>query len=215
MPRYLDGYYKDAAAEAMTQVERAIKEKAGVVDKYGVNLVTTVFGKGTGIKLRVPFGPHMQDAAQRFLEGAFKYYRNYAVHEGERLDHRLTMRVMIMASDLLELIGATALSFEDIGGVQGLVSNGVFPTVKSVAEVLRFLDENVLPDEEVGGFYEDLYERGFDEQQLQAVIDLGLVEYRVEKPVSRPGMDDDVETLGIFALTTLGKTTLNDLAGLA
>ena len=32
LPRYRDGYYKDAVAEAMTQVERSIKERAGVTD---------------------------------------------------------------------------------------------------------------------------------------------------------------------------------------
>ena len=215
LPRYRDGYYKDAAAEAMTQVERAIKEKAGVTDKFGVNLVTSVFGKGVGIKLRVPLGAHMQEAAQRFLEGAFSYYRNYAHHEGEQIDHRLCMRVMIIASDILDLVGVAALSFEDIGGVQGLVSKGIFPSAKIVVELLGILDENVLPDEVCDGFYDDLYKKGFNDKQLQAVVDLGLVEYRVEEPVFDPRMADDTETLGIFVLTSLGKTARDDLASMA
>lgn len=214
LPRYLDGYYKDAVAEAMTQVERAIKEKAGVADKFGVHLVTSVFGKGMGIKLRVPLGAHMREAARRFFEGTFSYYRNYAHHEGEKIDHRLCLRVMVIASDLLDLVGATAVSFEDIGGAQGLVSNGIFPSVKSVEEILGFLDGQMLPDEVCDGFYEDLRKKGFDDKQLQAVIDLGLVEYRVEDIPFDP-MVDDAEILGIFALTSLGRTTRDDLAGTA
>ena len=121
----------------------------------------------------------------------------------------------IIASDLLDLVGAAVLSFEDIGGVQGLVSKGIFPSAKSVGEILGFLDGKVLPDEVCDGFYEDLYEKGFDDKQLQAVIDLGLVEYRVEEPVFDPRMADDTETLGIFVLTALGKTTRDDLASTA
>lgn len=199
----------------MTQVERAVKEKTGVTDKFGVNLATSVFGKGAGIKLRVPLGAHMQEAAQRFFEGAFSYYRNYAHHEGEQIDCRLCLRVMIIASDLLDLVGAAALSFEDIGGVQGLVSKGIFPSAKSVWEILGFLDGNVLPDEVCDRFYEDLYEKGFNDKQLQAVIDLGLAQYTVEETVFDPRMADDTETLGIFVLTALGISTRDDLASVA
>ena len=55
--------------------------------------------------------------------------------------------------------------------------------------------------------------QGFDEHQLQAVIDLGLVEYRVEKVMSDPKMMDETESVGIFELTKLGKATHDDLAG--
>ena len=50
---YTDEHYKHAALEAMTQVELALKEKSGVGNKYGVNLITGILGEGKGIKLRV------------------------------------------------------------------------------------------------------------------------------------------------------------------
>ena len=85
-PLYLDGHYKHAAAEAMTQVEQAAKEKSGITKMFGVTLMRHVFGEGTGIKLRVPFGEQMQKGARSYFEGTFAYYRNYAHHEGERID---------------------------------------------------------------------------------------------------------------------------------
>ena len=45
---YVDEHYKHAALEAMTQVELALKEKSEVKDKFGVNLVTNLFGDGKG-----------------------------------------------------------------------------------------------------------------------------------------------------------------------
>ena len=206
LPRYRAGYYKDAVAEAMTQVERAIKERAGITELFGVRMVKTLFGAGTGIKLRVPFGEHMQEPAQRFLEGAFAYYRNYAHHEGDRIDGPTCLRVLVMASDLLDLVGATALSFADVGGIPGLVSTGVFSAPREVYELLRLLKDEVLPDEECGGFYDDLFTKGFVERHVQAVIEFGLVEYRVEQPVLDP--NDDVDSLGIFELTPLGRSVL-------
>ncbi|HXB20830.1 MAG TPA: TIGR02391 family protein [Candidatus Solibacter sp.] len=208
--RYRDGYYKDAAAEAMTQVERAIKEKAGTSGTpklCGVTLVKNVFG-GSGIKLRVPFGPHMQEPAQKFLEGAFSYYRNYAVHEGEGINELGCLRILVVASDLLDLVGATTRSFADIGGVSGLISTGIFVAEKQVHGILSFLDKNVLPEETCDGFYENLYDKGFTEGQLKAMIDFGLVEYHVE-PVNDP--ENDTDSVGVFTLTPLGRNVWSDL----
>jgi uncharacterized protein (TIGR02391 family) len=87
MPLYSDGHYKHAAFEAMKQVELALKEKGEVKDKkFGVTLVRSLFGKGQGIKLRVPFGEDMQSKAEILFEGAFSYYRNYAAHDGRAIN---------------------------------------------------------------------------------------------------------------------------------
>jgi uncharacterized protein (TIGR02391 family) len=138
VPLYLEHHYKQAAAEAMTQVEQAVKEKSGVKHKFGVKLMGHVFGEGAGIKLRVPFGEHMQEPAESYFKGTFAYYRNYAHHEGSQIDQLVCLRVMIIASDLLDLVGASALSFADVGGVKGLISERILSDAKSVYEILEF-----------------------------------------------------------------------------
>lgn len=207
MARYQDGYFKEAALEAMTQVERAIKEKSGVTNKYGVNLVGSVFGTGPGIKLRVPFGEHMQENAQKYFEAAFSYYRNYAAHEGDKIDGPICLRVLVMASDLLVLVGASVVSFSDIGGVKGLVKQGVFSSSAEVSKLLSFLDDHCLPNEVVDGFYEELGERGFEDKHLQSLFDCGLVEYRVNPDVDDPSHMTD--SIGVFYLTPSGKDLLS------
>ena len=200
---YADGHYKHAAQEAMTQVEQAIKEKTGLGHQYGVNLVKHIFGQGSGVKLRVPFGPHMQREAEALFHAAFSYYRNYATHEGDRIDEMYAFRVMVLATELLELIGASPLSYADVGGARGLVSEGVFPSADSLAELLTFLARQSLPDEVSDGFYEDLITLGFTESQLQAVFELDLVEYQVHVADDSTGLTD---TVGVFTLTFLGES---------
>jgi len=207
---YLDKHHKQAAAEAMTQVEQAVKEKSGIKHMFGIPLMSHVFGEGRGIKLRVPLGEQMQKAAESYIKGTFAYYRNYAHHEGEKIDEIACLRVMIIASDLLDLVGASALSFAEIGGVQGLISKGIFPDARSLCEILEFLDGRALRSETCDGFYEALYARGHTEVQLRAVMDLGLAEYHCDRLADPKGQDDDI---GIFDVTALGEATRNELAG--
>ena len=81
-----DGHYKHVASEAMIQVELALKEQSGEKKKFGVNLTKSLFGVGRGIKLRVPFGEELQEKAELLFCGAFSYYRNYAAHDGSKID---------------------------------------------------------------------------------------------------------------------------------
>jgi uncharacterized protein (TIGR02391 family) len=211
MPSYRDGHYKHAALEAMIQVEKALKEKAeegGDVKGYGVRLVTNLLGKGKGIKLRVPLGDDLQPQAKILFEGAFAYYRNYAAHDGAKIDQRICLRIMVLASELLDLIGASSLSFADVGGIEGLVKAGAVTDKEELLSLLEFLDGHCLPDEGVDGFYENLYERGFRDSQLQAVIELDLVYYQVKDyvPSTYELLTDSYPyTMGWFELTDLGK----------
>ena len=164
-----DDHFKHAALEAMTQVELALKEKADVKDNYGVRLTKALFGQENGIKLRVPFGEDLQKEAEALFSGAFSYYRNYAAHDGARIDQRACLRILIVASELLELIGASDISFTDIGGIHGLLQKGVFKDEPQIYKLLDFLNDNILPDHVCDGFYEDLASRGFSKSQLQAV----------------------------------------------
>jgi len=209
---YADGHYKHAALEAMTQVELALKEKSGVKNKYGVNLVTSVFGESVGIKLRVPFGEEMQGQAESLFRGAFTYYRNYAAHDGSKVDETTSLRVMILASELLDLIGTSALSFADIGGVPGLIKTGVFPDENCLLDLLRFLEGYTLPDEAADNLDEDLIVRGFTPTQLQALIEIGLVQYITHTFFTGSlEAEYEPETIGWFELTNLGKQVMVNL----
>lgn len=206
LARYRAGFFKDAVREAMVQVELALKEKSGVSDLYGVSLIRSVFGSKPGIKLWVPFGEHMQGYAEKYFEATFQYYRNYAAHEGERIDGPISLRVLAIASDLLFLLGASQISFTEVGGVDGLVKLGVFSSRNSLLDLLRLLDGCCLPNEVTDGFYEDLAKRGFGDRELQSLFDCGLIEYQVNKD-----LDDDIDTIdriGFFSLTALGDTVL-------
>jgi hypothetical protein len=193
--------------EAMTQVELAIMDKSLVPRKYGVSLIISVFGNDPGIMLRVPFGEDLQGSAKDYFEGAFKYYRNYATHEGLQIDGPICLRTLVMASDLLFLVGASSVSFADVGGIDGLVKHGVFRSPDKVRELIVLLDDYCLPSEVLDGFYEDLYERGFEDKHLEALFDCGLVEYRVNTDVDDPS--HMVESIGVFFLTPAGKRVLD------
>lgn len=206
---YIDGHYKHAALEAMTQVELALKEKSEVKDKFGVNLVTNLFGDSKGIKLRVPFGDEMQRHAETLFKGAFAYYRNYCAHDGDKVDGQTCLRVMVLASELLGLIGASKLSFADVGGIEGLVKAGIFPSKDNIVDLLCSLDGFTLPDDEPDWLDNHLLERGYTFTQVDALIDSGLVEYISQEyivPVELLDVQDTLpKTVRWFQLTELGK----------
>lgn len=216
---FLDGHWKHAAHEAMTQVELALKEKSGVKKLYGVRLVTSLLGKGKGLKLRVPFGDELQEKVEKFFSGSFSYYRNYAAHDGSKIDQSNCLRILVIASELLDLVGVSNLSFVDVGGVDGLVKQGVFRNALQLHEFLRFLDGQTFPDETVDGFFEDLAERGFSEEQVQAVVETDLIEYITEPytPSELDRLDDMLcpDTISWFQLTKLGKDVIGEKEGRA
>lgn len=209
-----DGHYKHAASEAMRQVELALKEKSGVRNNYGVRLTKSLFGQGNGIKLRVPFGEDLQNHAESLFSGAFSYYRNYAVHDGTKIDHIVCLRILIVASELLDLIGASDKSFTDIGGISGLINIGIFENKKQIYDLLHFLEGNILIDHVCDGFFEDLASKGFSDSQLQAAVEIGLVEY-ISSPYVPSKLDKNdsfhPEELGCFQLTTLGVKIIDSL----
>jgi uncharacterized protein (TIGR02391 family) len=205
-----DGHYKDVAARAMTQVELAVKEYSGITDKYGTNLMHHVFGKDKEeryFQLRVPFGETLQKAAESFFAGTFRYYRNYAVHDGSMIDKGAAIRIMIIASELLELIGASRLSFRDSGGIEGLVKSGVFPSEESVMNLLESLDGYICPA--IDGLWEELAENGFTDKHVHFLIDLGLVEFTTKQSVPN-ALEETSEELYCFELTNQGRTLVKE-----
>lgn len=153
----------------------------------------------------------MQDAAKKYFDGAYGFYLHYATHHGDEIDGPVCLRALVVASDLLFLVGASRLSFERVGGVKGLVERGVFPSRDAILALLSFLDGPdhggyCLPNEICDGYYEDLGKMDLEAKHLQAVIDVGLIEYWVDRNVSDP--DGLTESVGIFHLTRLGESVL-------
>jgi uncharacterized protein (TIGR02391 family) len=213
---YRNGHPKHAALEAMIQVELALKERSGVTDKFGVTLCRSLFGPSKSIKLRVPLGEEYQEPAQKLFEGAFAYYRNYAAHDGAAIDTGRSARIMILASELLDLIGASPVSFADVG-IDGLVGRGPFDDRQYLVALLTFLDGYTIADDVVDGFFEELREMGMGEAHVQAAIETGLVEYKTKVPRSPgdpPFVDpEQPDEASWFELTEVGRALIQQDAG--
>ena len=210
MSLYRDGHFPSAALESMKQVELALKEKSGTDEKlFGTRLVNKLLGSGINIKLTIPLGDELHKEAKVLFEGAFSYYRNYAAHDGSKINKVICIRIMVLASELLDLIGASSISFTEIGGVKGLIERGIFDKESQVSDLLSFISSQVC----LGcfdGLFEDLCERGYTDHQYQSVFDLGLIEYKQEiRDYSFPGKPADLDTFGWFELTPMGQMVLN------
>jgi uncharacterized protein (TIGR02391 family) len=219
MPLYKDGYFHDAAYKSMKQVELAIKEKSGVSKNLrgqklsSTTLVKTVLGPEKGIKLKIPLADDdLQKDALELFKGAFIYYRNYTAHEDDNTNNVSCIRIMVLASELLDLIGASSISFTEIGGVEGLIKHGIFADESKLTGLLSLLLSEYCPDDTFDGLFEDLAMKGYTDNQFQSVFDLGLIEY-IEyncDDVHDPPSPFDIETIGRFELTPLGQEVLNE-----
>jgi len=164
LPLLKDGHFKHAAREAMVQVELALKQKGRVENmQFGTQLIGNLFAGKKCVKLCVPLGNELQMQAERFFNGVFTYYRNYAAHDGSRIDERIALRVLIIASELLELIHASELTLTDAGGLEGLVKIGRFGNSQRLVRLLKLLDNYHMPELTYDGLFEDLALSGFGE----------------------------------------------------
>lgn len=223
LPLWQDGHYKQAAHESMIQVEQALKEKGLVQTNYkefGQRLITNLFrfgGTEKSIKLRVPLGDELQEKAELFFTGVFTYYRNYTAHDGSKIDKHTSIRIMILASELLDLIDASSLSFSQVGGVDGLVKIGPFPNNQALLNLLQSLEGIYLPDGEIDGLLEDLIENyGLTEIHIDAAIELDLVRYSEIEYF--PTLEElrvldfsPPQFIGCFELTELGQKTIDEI----
>lgn len=224
LPVWQDGHFKHAAHQAMILVEQALKEKGLAKErhkKFGQALVTSLFrigGKENSVKLRVPLGEELQAQAEEFFQGVFSYYRNYTAHDGSKIDSRISLRIMIIAGELLELIDASALSFSDIGGVNGLLAKGVFQNKGQLLSLLTSLG-GYFSDGEIDGLREKLFENyGILQHHLEAVLNLDLVRYYEEDYLPDEEEMRSVwitssppQTLAHFELTELGEQFVSEL----
>ncbi|MHA1853822.1 MAG: TIGR02391 family protein [Candidatus Heimdallarchaeaceae archaeon] len=210
---YESGFFPDAAFNAIKQVELAFKEKAGVEDEeklFGARLYEKILGSGKSIKLKVPLGDNLQKEAKEVFKSVSSYYRNYLAHkEGNKVDKIICTRILIIASELLDLINASSISFTEIGGAEGLIKQGIFENKLQLSNLLSFLSSQVFPYESFDGMFEDLIRKDYTKTQYEAVFDLGLIEYHSEiKDHSHPGESEDWDDFGWIELTPQGRNIL-------
>ncbi|SHF38098.1 TIGR02391 family protein [Thermoanaerobacter uzonensis DSM 18761] len=222
LPLYLEGHYDSASHKAMLQVELALKEKAGITGAdskklYGRFLIKELFSnsedkgnhkKSVPVKLRVPLGDELQEEAERMFSGVFAYYRNYCAHDGRKITKGICLRIMVIASELLDLIDASSLSYEDIGGVEEILKFGNFKNSLILYNLLKFLENTWVIDD--SSFYEDLYKSGFTDFQFKAMIDLDLVRYEINEANEDFDTNEFIE-IGSFVLTDLGKKVVREI----
>jgi len=212
MPLLRDGHYKNAAREAMVLVEKALRRKGRVEDmQFGKQLIVNLFAGKQGVKLRVPLGDELQKQAELYFKGVFSYYRNYVAHDGDNISERIAYRVLIVASELLELIDATELTLTEKGGLDALVRVGNFGSPERLASLLKLLDGYHMPDETYDGLFESLAENGFDQPDLDAVFYLDLVRMHSALVGDHERLQTsliEIEKMEWFELTDLGKDAL-------
>ena len=213
---YENDFFPDAAFNAMKQVELAFKEKVGVEDEekiFGVRLYEKYLGSGKSIKLNVPLGDKLQKEAKEVFKSLSSYYRNYLAHEeGSKVDKIICTRILIITSELLTLINASSISYKEIGGIEGLIRQGIFKNESQLSNLLSFLSSQVFPHEAFDGMFEDLIREDYTKTQYEAVFDLGLVEYHSEiKNHSHPGKPEDWDDFGWIELTPQGQKVLDQL----
>lgn len=199
-----------AAREALIQVECALKEKGIVQEKiYGVRLINHLFSNNKEIQLVVPFGD--QESVRRYFIGTFAHYRNYLIHNSIKITQEQSMRILIIASELLDLINASRRQFMGEDTFEGLIKLGIFHDKNQIFNFLQYIDGQYIIDDICDGFYEDLAEKGYSEEQMFNMIELGLLEYKEEKIIHT--FDEPIdysEYIGTFHLTYQGMKILEE-----
>ena len=141
------------------------------------------------------------------------YYRNYLAHkEGNKVDKIICTRILIITSELLDLINASSISYTEIGGIEGLIRQGIFENKLQLSNLLSFLSSQVFPHEAFDGMFENLIREDYTKTQYEAVFDLGLVEYHSEiRDRSHPGEPEDWDGFGWIELTPLGRKVITQI----
>ncbi|MFH0990085.1 MAG: TIGR02391 family protein [bacterium] len=212
LPLFKDGHLKHAAHEAMTQVEQALREK-GFYDKslFGRQLIKYAFGNKAPVTLEVPLGSEFQQQAQAYFESVFSYYRNYTAHETNPIDRLVCARVMVIASELLDLIAASSIPYKGMQTVDSLVDSTLFENRGQFCRLLQFLDGQQFPSEVFDGFFEDLAKSGFTDKQYESMFQLGLIVYKsTDFQDQTPWGDVFDDKFGWIEATPLGQLVLKD-----
>ncbi len=213
LPLFNDGHYQHAALESMKQVEMALRDK-GIVpkDRFGDRLVNWVLGKGEHIKLAVPLGDDLQEKALALFKGTFGYYRNYAAHDGAKINKTICFRIMILASELLDLVSASSRSFEGIGGIDGIIKAGIFKDAQEFKDFLDFHTRQQVIEEDYSEYEFEFRARGYNEIQQEAMFDFGFLRYNEwQSAIDEEAGIFDSTLIGEFELTSEGVEVWEEL----
>jgi len=208
-----DGHYHSAASKSMIEVEIALKEKGKFDNKlHGSRLIERAFGNGNNVRLKIPLMGVTQMDARAYFKGVFKYYRNYLAHDGRDITEDICLKIFVLASELLTMIGASQISLTGIGGVKGVIAKYGFDKRERLSELLEILSAQTFPHETFDGMFEDLANKGFSDEQYEIVSELDLVEYKSKK-LNHSMSEDDPEwdDFGWLELTDLGKEVIKEL----
>jgi uncharacterized protein (TIGR02391 family) len=194
--------YISAAREALVQVELAIKEKSGNPNgKFGINLVNEIFDGKNAITIKAPLDNN--DDACKYFCGVFSYYRNYCAHDGRLINKNICIQILVIASNMLDIIHASSKSYVKVDGINGLIKNKVFYDAKHVIEYLHFLQDYLLIDDAIDGYFEQCAQYGYTNDQFQACVELGLIE------LENGEINDNI--LGVEELLTVEQIKLTKL----
>ncbi len=202
---FLNDFFPQAVAEAFKHVELELKERVASKKLYGVKLIRASFSGKMGWRLVVPLGEKANGFARNYLASAFKYYRNHAVHDGQGISKDACTRALIVATDLLNLLGAASIHFESLKDLVVLAKGRGFDSGFSVQQLLRFLEREVVIDCCVDGMFEEKAKCGWGTKQYEFVFETGLVEYEDTPAETVEGDSFHAEEVGRFKLTMLGE----------
>lgn len=209
-------HFNECAHTAMKQVEINLNIKGGVNGfEPAVKTIDKMFSSGKGIRLRVPLGENQKENAKKLFEGAFKYYRNYTAHNQEHINDKIAFRVMIIASELLDLLDCCTLDLEELGGVEEIINIFQIQNAKRLYQLLAFIDEQYILEDISDGFFEDLASNGFSYDQYEKLFELNLV-FCEELPCQE--MESNIINsihpgyLTYFKLTEMGHELLQETA---
>jgi uncharacterized protein (TIGR02391 family) len=205
-------HYPECAHTAMKQVELSLNKKLGIVGYEPIaKNIQEKFSKGKGVRLKVPFGEDQQENAKVLFLGAFKYYRNHSAHQDANITKKTALRIMLIASELLDLLDVCYLNVEELGGIEEIKRVLNISSDERLEELLTFIDGQWIPDDACDGFFESLYSKGFGNDHYDTLFELNLIYYEFG-PCEN--IDDDPlcpTEIGFFGLTELGKEVLEQI----
>ncbi len=206
IPLFNNGHFKQAAYESFIHVETALKEKLPYFDnRYTRGLVNFAY-KNKNYKLVIPFDDNLQTKAHDYFDSVFAFYRNAVAHESKQIDLKSCIRILIIASELLDMIDASVMPFKGIETVDDLIKKGLYKNRNEFLSVLSFLEGQYFVDEGYDGIFEDLAHNNISVEQYENMFDFGLVTMNHSTAIdSSPWNEYDEEvSFDTFELTALG-----------
>nr|QNO47578.1 hypothetical protein HEDHIHPB_00007 [Methanosarcinales archaeon ANME-2c ERB4] len=204
--KFEGGYHADAVESSFKEINARVKEilrnRTGK-ELDGASLMTNAFSEKSPVivlaDLSTETGRNIQKGFMQIFAGAMTGIRNPHAHENIPISREKATHFIFLASLLMHKLDCT-----------GLIEQGIFDDESQLSDLLSFLSSQVFPGETFDGMFGELAERGYSDQQYQAVFDMGLIEYH-DKMMNHnvPGEPADWGTFGWLELTPEGQKILD------